>query len=250
MSPHALVTGAAGDIGSAIVRRLVGAGHTVTAVDTADERRTLARFANLEAGSVLARSADVTDADSISDLIDSTPPVDVLVGNAGIVRPSTFLDMSVEDWSATLAVNLTANAVLGQLVARSMVARGAGGRIVYTGSWVGSVPWPGITSYAVSKAGLEMLAKQMARELAEHGILVNVVAPGIVDAGLAGNQLRTDPEYAARAARVVPLGKFQTPEQVAAAVAYLVSADADYVTGTVLLVDGGASLHQVDPPGE
>jgi NAD(P)-dependent dehydrogenase (short-subunit alcohol dehydrogenase family) len=91
-----------------------------------------------------------------------------------------------------------------------------------------------------------MLARSMARELAPQGILVNVVAPGIVDAGLAGHQLRTDPGYAARASKVVPLARFQTPEQVAHAVAFTCSAAADYMTGSVLLVDGGCSLFQFD----
>ena len=87
-----------------------------------------------------------------------------------------------------------------------MVAAGTKGRLILTSSWVGSIPWPEITAYTVSKAGVNMLVKQMARELAAiHGILVNAVAPGIVDAGLAGRQLREEPQYAARVAKVIPL---------------------------------------------
>ena len=118
--------------------------------------------------------------------------------------------------------------------------------VASTGSWVGSVPWPEITAYTVSKAGLEMLAKQMARELGVYGIRVNVVAPGIVKAGMAGELLKTDPVYAKRAGKVVPLGEFQTANQVADVVGFLCSSAGDYITGTVLLADGGCSLFQFD----
>ncbi len=125
-----------------------------------------------------------------------------------------------------------------------MVARGTRGRILFTGSWVGEIPWPEIAAYCVSKAGVRMLARAMARELAGAGIRVNVVAPGIVMAGMARRQYETDPGYARRASVVIPLGEFGTVEQVAAATAFLCSADASYMTGSVLLVDGGASLFQ------
>jgi NAD(P)-dependent dehydrogenase (short-subunit alcohol dehydrogenase family) len=126
--------------------------------------------------------------------------------------------------------------------ARLMVERGRGGRILLVGSWVGEVPWPEIAAYSASKAGLQMLARSAARELASHRILVNVLAPGIVNAGLARHQLETEPQYARRVARVIPLEQLQTPEQVARAAAFLCSAGADYMTGSTLLVDGGCSL--------
>jgi NAD(P)-dependent dehydrogenase (short-subunit alcohol dehydrogenase family) len=127
-----------------------------------------------------------------------------------------------------------------------MAARGRPGRIVFTGSWVQEVPWPEIAAYSASKAGLRMLARSMARELAPHRILVNVIAPGIVNAGLARHQLETEPQYARRVAHVIPLGDLQTAEQVAKATAFLCSAAADYMTGAVLLVDGGCSLFQFE----
>jgi NAD(P)-dependent dehydrogenase (short-subunit alcohol dehydrogenase family) len=111
---------------------------------------------------------------------------------------------------------------------------------------VQDVPWPEIAAYSASKAGLRMLARSMARELAPHGILVNVLAPGIVNAGLARRQLETEPQYARRAAKAIPLGELQTAEQVARAMAFLCSPDADYMTGSVLLADGGCSLFQFD----
>jgi len=151
-----------------------------------------------------------------------------------------------EHWQDQLQINLTGCFNLGQAAAQLMVERSRPGRIVFTGSWVGTVPWPEISAYSVSKAGVAMLAKSMARELAPHGILVNVVAPGIVDAGLAKRQRETHPSYAARIGRVIPLGKLQTAEQVAQVMAFMCSDAADYITGATILADGGCSLFSFD----
>ena len=186
--------------------------------------------------------ADVVDREAVDAALGAIDPLDVAIGNAGIVESAPFLEVTPEQWRAHLDVNLTGCFNVGQAAARLMVERGRPGRILFTGSWVGEVPWPDIAAYCVSKAGVRMLARSMARELAEHGIRVNVVAPGIVWAGMARRQFETDPAYARRASGVVPLGEFGTPEQVAKAAAFLCSPDADYITGATLLVDGGASL--------
>lgn len=245
-SEHVLVTGAAGDIGAAIVAHFVETGATVTAVDVKNEDEILGRYTDKQRASIRPASVDLCDRAAVAAVIDAAPPLTAVVGNAGIGGTAQFVDIDDAFWQRTLDVNLTANFILGQLAARQFIANGVAGRIVFTGSWVGSVPWPEITAYSVSKAGVEMLAKQMARELAQHGIRVNVVAPGIVRAGLAGELLKTDPVYAERAGRVVPLGEFQTPEQVADAVGFLCSPAGSYITGTVLLADGGCSLFQFD----
>lgn len=239
---HALITGAAGDIGGAMTAQLLRNGFRVTAVDAKPEHEVRQRLESLHPlGEVSYAHADVRSRDDLRGLLDAISPVDIAIGNAGIGPSSPFLDVSEEAWADTLSVNLSGNFHLGQLVARQMVARGRGGRIIFTGSWVQEVPWPDITPYSVSKAGLHMLAKQMAKELAGHRILVNVVAPGIVDAGLAGELRRTDPDYARRAPKAIPLGEFQTP-QLAQVTAFLCSPAADYMTGSVLLADGGCSL--------
>jgi NAD(P)-dependent dehydrogenase (short-subunit alcohol dehydrogenase family) len=227
------ITGAAGDIGSAMARELVGRGAQVTIVDKA------APPVAAQAGYV---QADVADRAAVDAALASVDPLDVAIGNAGIVESAPFLEVTAEQWRAHLDVNLTGCFNVGQAAARLMVERGRPGRILFTGSWVGEVPWPDIAAYSVSKAGVRMLARSMARELAEYGIRVNVVAPGIVWAGMARRQFETDPAYARRASGVVPLGEFGTPEQVAKAAAFLCSPDADYITGATLLVDGGASL--------
>jgi NAD(P)-dependent dehydrogenase (short-subunit alcohol dehydrogenase family) len=243
---HILVTGAAGDIGSAIVAHFVGAGAIVTAVDIKSESEILDRYTQEQQSSIKAVCLDLCDQKAVSSLINTGAPLTGVIGNAGVGGTSAFVDIDAAFWQHTLDVNLTANFNLGQAAARHFIQHKTAGRIVFTGSWVGSVPWPEITSYTVSKAGLEMLAKQMARELAVHGIRVNVVAPGIVRAGLAGELLKTDPVYAKRAGRVVPLGQFQTADQVADVVGFLCSPAGDYITGTVLLADGGCSLFQFD----
>jgi NAD(P)-dependent dehydrogenase (short-subunit alcohol dehydrogenase family) len=125
------------------------------------------------------------------------------------------------------------------------VARERPGKIIFTGSWVGDVPWPDISAYSVTKAGIRMLARSMARELAQHGIRVNVIAPGIVFAGMARQQYETDADYARRASTAIPLGEFGTAEQIGKAAAFLCSPDSDYMTGSVLLIDGGASLFKL-----
>ena len=172
--------------------------------------------------------------------------LDVAIGNAGIVEAAPFLDVSQAQWQAQLDVNVTGCFNVGQAAARLMAARGTKGQIIFTGSWVGEIPWPEISAYSVSKAGVRMLARSMARELAGRGIRVNVVAPGIVMAGMARHQYETDPDYARRASAVIPLGEFGTAEQIAKATAFLCSPDAAYMTGSVLLVDGGASLFQFE----
>jgi len=229
------VTGAAGDLGGAMARELAARGARVTMLDLAAEPDdTVGAY----------RQVDVTDRAAVDEALAAIDPLDVAIGNAGIVEAAPFLDVTQEQWQAHLDVNVTGCFNIGQAAARLMAARGTRGQIVFTGSWVGEIPWPEISAYSVSKAGVRMLARSMARELAGVGIRVNVVAPGIVMAGMARRQYESDPDYARRASVVIPLGEFGTAEQVAKAVGFLCSPDAEYMTGSVLLVDGGASLFQ------
>jgi NAD(P)-dependent dehydrogenase (short-subunit alcohol dehydrogenase family) len=243
----AVVTGGAGDIGAAIAAELVRRGATVTLVDRKSEQEAgtwLSRVGDRR--SVVYRQVDVRDRETLEKVLRSVDALDVAIGNAGIVDSAPFLEITSEQWRDHLEINLTGCFNLGQVAARIMVERGTAGRIIFTGSWVQEVPWPEIAAYSASKAGLRMLARSMARELAPHRILVNVLAPGIVNAGLARRQLETEPQYARRVATVIPLRELQSAEQVARAMAFLCSPDADYITGTVLLADGGCSLFQFD----
>jgi NAD(P)-dependent dehydrogenase (short-subunit alcohol dehydrogenase family) len=242
------ITGGAGDIGAAMGKELCARGAAVTLVDLRppEEAAPWLERASGEDGEVRYVRADVTDRVALDEALARIEPLDVAIGNAGIVESAPFLEITEGQWQTHLAVNLTGCFNLGQSAARLMVERGKPGRIVFTGSWVQEVPWPEITAYSVSKAGIRMLARQMARELAGHGILVNVIAPGIVRAGLAKRQMETEPQYARRVKHVIPLRKPQTAEQVARATAFLCSEAADYMTGSTLLVDGGCSLFQFD----
>jgi NAD(P)-dependent dehydrogenase (short-subunit alcohol dehydrogenase family) len=239
------VSGAAGDIGQAMALELARRGASVALVDRVSEDAAAERIAAVAAvGGCSYHQADVTDREAVDRVLATIDPLDVAIGNAGIVESAPFLDTTAEQWQAHLDVNLTGCFHVGQAAARLMVERGRPGLILFTGSWVGEIPWPEIAAYCVSKAGVRMLARSMARELAPHGIRVNVVAPGIVFAGMARRQFETDPAYRRRASVVVPLGELGTAEQVAQATAFLCSPDASYMTGSVLLVDGGASLFQ------
>jgi NAD(P)-dependent dehydrogenase (short-subunit alcohol dehydrogenase family) len=235
-----VISGGAGDIGLAIARELLGHGCQITLCDRKPRGDVEQQLGEL--GAVRYAELDVRDAEAVAAMLAAVDPLDVVIGNAGVVQSAPFLDITPEQWRTHLDVNLTGCFNLGQAAARLMVRRGHAGRIVFTSSWVQDVPWPEIAAYSVSKAGVKMLTRAMAAELAPRGILVNAIAPGIVDAGMARHQRLTEPGYAARASKAIPLGHMQTAEQVARAVATLCSDAADYMTGSVLLVDGGCSL--------
>jgi NAD(P)-dependent dehydrogenase (short-subunit alcohol dehydrogenase family) len=239
------ITGAAGDLGHAMSLELARLGARVTMIDRVGEHEASERIAAVgRVGNCSYLQADVTDRPAVEAALRAVDPLDVAIGNAGIVESAPFLEVTDEQWQAHLDTNLTGCFNVGQVAAQLMVERERPGLVLFTGSWVGEIPWPEIGPYCVSKAGVRMLARSMARELASYGIRVNVVAPGIVHAGMARRQYETDPAYARRASVVIPLGEMGTAEQVAQSVAFLCSPQATYMTGSVLLVDGGASLFQ------
>ena len=192
----------------------------------------------------------------LAQVLERHHRLDVVIGNAAMVENGSFLSIRADQWQAHLDLNLTGNFHLGQAAAQIMVNqepvkkpgcdRGVRGKILFNGSWCQKLPWPEGCCYGVSKAGLEFLARAMAQELAVHGIRVNVVAPGIIMAGLSKICYETDPQFGPRAAAAIPLREFGTPEQCAEAFLFLASDESDYITGTSLLVDGGASLPRRD----
>jgi NAD(P)-dependent dehydrogenase (short-subunit alcohol dehydrogenase family) len=248
----ALVTGAAGDLGNEMALKLAQAGANVILWDVKPESEAKSRIERVASANtrVHYQQVDVSqrgEVDSAFDVaIDHMNGLDIVCSNAGIVESAPFLEISNQNWQRHQDVNLTGCFNVGQAAALRMVARQVPGRIIFTSSWVAQIPWPEITSYTVSKAGVNMLTKQMARELAVYGIKVNAVAPGIVKAGLAGKQLVEEPQYAARVAKVIPLGEPGTPVEIAQAVVYLAGPGAEYMTGSILTLDGGCSLFQFD----
>jgi NAD(P)-dependent dehydrogenase (short-subunit alcohol dehydrogenase family) len=237
-----LVTGAAGDIGRAVCRAFIEAGAKVIAVGRSSPERAIALLDGLPADRISYVTADVTDRPAVDAAIDGADGLDFVIGNAGIVEPAPFVDVTVDSWRRQIEVNLTGNFHVTQAAVRRFLRDGTKGSIVLNGSWVGERPWPEIAPYSSSKAALQMLARSIALEHAKDGIRCNLVAPGIVNAGLARAEAERNPEYAARAAKAVPLGALQEPEDVAAVMLFLCTPAAASVTGSTYLVDGGSSL--------
>lgn len=244
----ALITGAAGDLGNAMAVHLAQAGASIVMWDIQTEVTAAERIARVqETGqSVVYQQVDVQDRTTVDEHIASLARLDIVCSNAGIVESAPFLEVTQANWQRHIDINLTGCFNVCQSAARKMVKTNTQGRVILTSSWVGRIPWPEISPYTVSKAGVDMLTKAMARELAQYGIRVNAIAPGIVRAGLAGRQLQEEPQYAARVAKVIPLGEPGTPTEIAQAVVYLASPQSAYITGTILLLDGGCSLFQFD----
>ena len=236
----ALVTGASGGIGAGIARALHGAGATVGLSGT--------RVEPLEAlASELGERAHVlpcnlSDADAVEALpkqaLEAMGSVDVLVNNAGITRDNLFMRMSDEEWQSVIDVNLTATMKLCKAVIRPMM-KARWGRIVNISSVVGATGNPGQANYAASKAGMVGMSKAIAYEVASRGITVNCVAPGFITTAMTDKL--TDDQKSAILTQV-PAGRMGDPEEIAAAVLYLASPEAAYVTGTTLHVNGGMAM--------
>src|SRR5688572_22893477 len=224
----ALVTGAAGDLGNEMALHLAREGASVVLWDVKPEAEARDRIERVRAVGQYTQFVrygvvDVTDRAAVDLAMAEIPRLDIVCSNAGIVQSAPFLDITAELWQRHLDVNLTGCFHICQSAARKMVATKTEGRIILTSSWVSSIPWPEIGAYTVSKAGVDMLTKQMARELSPYKIRVNAIAPGIVMAGMAGKQYAEEPQYRARADRVIPLGQAGSPVEIAQAVVYLSS---------------------------
>ena len=243
--PVAIVTGSDSGIGKATAVALARDGFDVGVTGheahegagaTAQEVRALGRAAEVERLDLaeLPQSADVIDR-----LIDALGGVDVFVNNAGTSRGAPFLDLEWDDWRHTLAVDLDGPFLCAQRAARRMAAQGRGGRIVNVTSVHEHVPLPGSSAYTSAKHGLGGLTKQMALELAPHGILVNAVAPGEIATPMTGNE-DVDPTEVERPA--IPLRRPGSAHEIASIVAWLASPGASYATGSSFVVDGGLLL--------
>jgi NAD(P)-dependent dehydrogenase (short-subunit alcohol dehydrogenase family) len=248
------ITGGLGDIGRATASRLLQEGARVALLDLPAAREHSWLSANLSDALMFA-VADVSNRGQIdaalADVERRFGRLDVLIANAGMVANQPFLDVDVESWESTLRVNLTGAFHAAQSAARIMVRQtprrsGIRGKILFTSSWVQEMPWPEGAAYTTSKAGLRMLAKVIGQELASQGVTANVLAPGIVMAGLSARIHAADATFRSRVEQAIPLGQMQTAESVAGAFYFLCSPDSDYMTGATLLVDGGASLVRRD----
>ena len=235
----AFVTGASRGIGRAIAMRLATSGAAVAACAREDHARGVVEEIATAGGRAEALSADVTSAEqmqaAVRAALDRFGRIDILVNNAGIARDQLLMRMKPEEWDAVIATNLTAAYSCTQAVLRPML-RQRWGRVINVGSVVGQSGNPGQANYAASKAGLIGFSKALAQEVAARGITVNVVAPGFIETDMTAAM--GDAARAALAARI-PAGRPGQPEDVAAAVCYLASEEASYITGQVIGVNGG-----------
>ncbi|MGH7586633.1 MAG: 3-oxoacyl-[acyl-carrier-protein] reductase [Gemmatimonadales bacterium] len=233
----ALVTGSTRGIGRAIAGVLHSAGAAV-AVHGRDAARA-AEIAGTLGGRAIGVGAELADAAQVAAAVERVEkelgPVDILVNNAGLTRDNLMLRLSEADWDAVVDANLKGAFLFTKAVLRGMMKRG-GGRVINVTSIVGIIGNKGQANYAASKAGLIGFTKSVAREYASRGILVNAIAPGFIETDMTGAL----PE-AARDALLgqIALGRLGRPEDIAGAVLYLASDLAAYVTGQVLVVDGG-----------
>ena len=232
MGRSALVTGGNRGIGLAIARALAEAGHAVTVTSRSGEAPE----------GLPAVACDVTSTEQVEAAFAAVEerqgPVEILVANAGITRDTLLLRMSQEDFAAVVDTNLAGAFRTAKRASRSML-RARWGRLVFVSSVVGMMGSPGQANYAASKSGLVGLARSLARELGSRNITANVVAPGFVDTDMTralGDERRD------QILGQVPLGRYASPEEVAAAVRFLASDEAAYITGAVLPVDGGLGM--------
>ncbi len=236
----ALITGASGGIGGGIARALHGAGATVALSGTrVDPLEALAA----ELGSrAHVLPCDLGDAEAVNALpkqaIDAMGGLDILVNNAGITRDQIFMRMSDEDWQTVLDVNLTSTMRLCRAVMRPMM-KARWGRIINISSIVGATGNPGQANYAASKAGMVGMTKSIAYEVASRGITANAVAPGFIATAMTDKL--TD-EQKEKITTQIPAARMGSPDEIAAAVLYLASSEAGYVTGTTLHVNGGMAM--------
>ena len=244
----AVISGGLGDIGRAIALEIARCGAHVALSDIREESGARGLADELRDLGIRHRydRVDVANSDQVNTWINAVEndlgAATLVIPNAATVTLAGVNDVSPEQWRNELSINLDGAFHMAQAAARRMLHHKKPGRIVFIGSWAGHAPHPNIPAYCVAKAGLRMLCKCMALELAPHDILVNEVAPGYVDAGLSAQVWARTAGAREKAAARVPTGKLIDPAEVARQVAHLCDPENRHMTGSVVLMDGGLSL--------
>ncbi len=244
----ALVTGGGRGIGRGIALRLAheGADVVIDYIKNEDEAREVRTAIEQSGRSSLILRADISQVDDARRLVDEAVrqmgSLDILVNNAGVEKQAAFVDVSEEDFDLVLDVNLKGPFFLSQAFARHLIDSKRPGKIINISSVHEQIPFPGYASYCASKGGIRMLMRDLAVELSPHGITVNNVAPGAIETEM-NRSLLDDKPRLERLLGQIPLGRMGKPADVAGVVAFLASADADYVTGATYFVNGGLTFH-------
>jgi 3-oxoacyl-[acyl-carrier protein] reductase len=238
-----LVTGAADGIGLGIATRFAQAGDGLTLIDVnAEQLEPAVEQVRAAGGEALAVQADVRDAAAVERAVRAAVErfgrLDVAVSNAGVYPNTPVLELDEAEWDRVLDTNLKGTFLVTRAAARQMVAQGNGGKICTIASGAHLLGRIGAAHYCASKAGLVLYSKVLAMELAEHRINVNVVSPGFVDVG---ERPGVSARYRETISKAIPWGRTGTPQDIAKAVFFVCSDEAEFITGAVLSVDGGSS---------
>src|SRR5919202_2633630 len=250
MPRSVLVTGAADGIGRGIATAFAQCGDRVALLDyDRDKLERTAAEISAAGGTALGMHTDVRDAAAVEEAVaraaEAHDGVDVAINNAAVYPNTPVVDMSEDEWELVLDTNLKGAFLFTRAAARHMIGQGRGGKLCLIASGAYRSARRGAAHYCASKAGLVLLAQTLALELAEHRINVNVVSPGLIEVGLRPG---VSIPYRDKIKQDIPWGRFGRPDEIAHAVQFLCSADAEFITGSVLAVDGGSSAGRFHLP--